>query len=112
MSVIATMPGRRTIVRSICIREWKESLGNRLLVGMTLLPPIVILTAGIGAVATAAIYPPSEKDVQALYAAAPAVVGLDPTEAVQGLIATYFLILFMLIPTVVPLTIAIYSVIG
>src|SRR5204863_8980484 len=41
-----------------------------------------------------------------------AVAGLDPKEAVQGIIATYFLILFMLIPTVVPLTIAIYSVIG
>lgn len=112
MSVTATIPSRRTIVRSICLREWKESLGNRLLVGMTLLPPIVILAAGIGAVGTAAIYPPSEKDIQALYAASPAVAGLDPAEAVQGLIATYFLILFMLIPTVVPLTIAIYSVIG
>src|SRR5205814_8143360 len=55
---------------------------------------------------------PSDRDVQALYAAAPAVVGLDPREAVQGFIATYFLILFMLIPTVVPLTMAIYSVIG
>src|SRR5207245_7742954 len=42
----------------------------------------------------------------------PAVAGLDPKEAVQGFIATYFLILFMLIPTVVPLTMAIYSVIG
>ena len=50
--------------------------------------------------------------MQALYAAAPAVAGLDPREAVQGFIATYFLILFMLIPTVVPLTMAIYSVIG
>ena len=36
MSVIATMPDRRTIVRSICVREWKESLGNRLLVGMSM----------------------------------------------------------------------------
>jgi len=105
-------PDRMTIMRTICVREWREALGNRLLVGMTLLPPIVILVAGILAVATAAIYPPSERDVQAIYAAAPAVVGLDPKEAVQGLIATYFLILFMLIPTVVPLTVAIYSVIG
>src|SRR5207302_1656751 len=40
------------------------------------------------------------------------VVGLDPKEAIQGFIATYFLILFMLIPTVVPLTMAIFSVIG
>src|SRR5581483_8034237 len=83
-----------------------------LLVGMTLLPPVVILAAGIVAVAAAAANPPSERDVQALYAAAPAVQGLDPTEAVQGFIATYFLILFMLIPTVVPLTMAIYSIIG
>lgn len=112
MTGLATTPGRAIVVRSICLREWKESLGNRLLVGMTLLPPVVILAAGIGAVATAAAYPPSQKDVEALYAASPAMVGLDPTEAVQGLIATYFLILFMLIPTVVPLTIAIYSVIG
>src|SRR5207245_9161210 len=72
----------------------------------------VILATGVLAVAAAAINPPSEHDVQALYAAAPAAAGLDPKEAVQGFIATYFLILFMLIPTVVPLTMAIYSVIG
>lgn len=109
---IARRPERATLVRAVCVREWREALGNRLLVGMTLLPPIVILSAGIIAVGAAAANPPSERDVQALYAAAPAVQGLDPTEAVQGFIATYFLILFMLIPTVVPLTMAIYSVIG
>lgn len=109
---MSAAPGRATIVRTVCLREWREAAGNRLLVAMTLLPPLVILGAGIGAVAAAAIYPPSERDVQALYAASPAVRGLDPAQAVQGIIATYFLILFMLIPTVVPLTVAIYSVIG
>jgi hypothetical protein len=111
-AVLAATPDRPTLVRAVCVREWREALGNKLLVGMTLLPPIVILIAGIGAVAAAAVNPPSDKDVQALYASAPAVAGLDPKEAVQGFIATYFLILFMLIPTVVPLTMAIYSVIG
>lgn len=110
--IVARRPDRVTLVRAVCVREWREALGNKLLVGMTLLPPIVILAAGIVAVAAAAVNPPSERDVQALYAAAPAVQGLDPKEAVQGFIATYFLILFMLIPTVVPLTMAIYSVIG
>lgn len=109
---LATQPDRLTIIRAVCAREWREAIGNRLLVAMTLLPPVVILLTGIGAVAAAAIYPPSEGDVEALYAASPAIRGLDPTEAVQGIIATYFLILFMLIPTVVPLTVAIYSVIG
>jgi ABC-2 type transport system permease protein len=111
-AVLAAAPARPTLVRAVCVREWREALGNKLLVGMTLLPPVVILFAGIGAVAAAAVNPPSDRDVQALYAAAPAVAGLDPKEAVQGFIATYFLILFMLIPTVVPLTMAIYSVIG
>lgn len=109
---VARRPERRTLVRAVCVREWREALGNKLLVGMTLLPPVVILAAGIVAVGAAAANPPSERDVQALYSAAPAVQGLDPTEAIQGFIATYFLILFMLIPTVVPLTMAIYSVIG
>ena len=109
---IARQPERADLVRAVCVREWREALGNKLLVGMTLLPPIVILAAGIVAVAAAAVNPPSERDVQALYAAAPAIQGLDPKEAIQGFIATYFLILFMLIPTVVPLTMAIYSVIG
>ena len=112
LSIVAHRPDRGTLVRTVCVREWREALSNKLLVGMTLLPPIVILLAGIAAVAAAAVNPPSERDVQALYAAAPAVRGLDPKEAVQGFIATYFLILFMLIPTVVPLTMAIYSVIG
>ncbi len=110
--IVARQPERPALVRAVCVREWREALGNKLLVGMTLLPPLVILAAGIGAVAAAAANPPSQRDVQALYAAAPAVQGLDPVEAVQGFIATYFLILFMLIPTVVPLTMAIYSVIG
>ena len=109
---IARQPERLDLIRAVCVREWKEALGNKLLVGMTLLPPLVILGAGITAVAAAAVNPPSDRDVQALYAAAPAVQGLDPKEAIQGFIATYFLILFMLIPTVVPLTMAIYSVIG
>src|SRR5207244_9530070 len=109
---LARTPERGTLVRAVCVREWREALGNRLLVAMTLLPPVVILAAGIGAVAAAAANPPSDRDVQAMYAAAPAVVGLDPKEAIQGFIATYFLILFMLIPTVVPLTMAIFSVIG
>lgn len=112
MTVVAGAPDRRTVVRTVCAREWRELTGNKLLVGMTLLPPLVILIAGIGAVAAAAVYPPSERDVEALYAASPAVRGLDPTDAVQGIIATYFLVLFMLIPTVVPLTVAVYSVIG
>ncbi|HEV8535671.1 MAG TPA: ABC transporter permease [Candidatus Limnocylindria bacterium] len=112
MSVLTATPERPALVRAVCVREWREALGNKLLVGMTLLPPVVILLTGIIAVAAAAINPPSERDVQALYSAAPAAAGLDPKEAVQGFIATYFLILFMLIPTVVPLTMAIYSVIG
>jgi len=110
--IVAREPDRTTLVRTVCVREWREALSNKLLVGMTLLPPLVILAAGIVAVGAAAVNPPSERDVQALYAAAPAVQGLDPKEAVQGFIATYFLILFMLIPTVVPLTMAIFSVIG
>jgi ABC-2 type transport system permease protein len=112
VTVFAMSPTRPTLLRAVCVREWREALGNKLLVGMTLLPPVVILVAGIGAVAAAAVNPPSDRDVQALYASAPAVAGLDPKDAVQGFIATYFLILFMLIPTVVPLTMAIYSVIG
>jgi ABC-2 type transport system permease protein len=112
LTVRAAPPAPGTLVRAVCIREWREALGNKLLVGMTLLPPIVILGTGVLAVAAAAINPPSERDIQALYSAAPAARGLDPVEAVQGFIATYFLILFMLIPTVVPLTMAIYSVIG
>jgi ABC-2 type transport system permease protein len=109
---LAAQASRTTIVGAVCAREWRETAGNRLLVGFTLLPPIVILTAGIFAVWAAALNPPNENDLRAIYAAAPAVQGLDPKQAVQGLIAQYFLILFMLIPTVVPLTIAIYSVIG
>lgn len=112
MSAAAGRATRGTIVAAVCVREWREAAGNKLLVGMTLFPPVVILAAGILAVSAAALNPPSEQDVRALYASAPAAAGLDPKEAVQGFIATYFLVLFMLIPTVVPLTIAIYSVIG
>ena len=82
-AIVAASPARPTLVRAVCVREWREALGNKLLVGMTLLPPVVILATGVLAVGAAAINPPSERDVQALYAAAPAAAGLDPKEAVQ-----------------------------
>lgn len=107
-----TLVRDREVITAIAVREWREAVGNKLLVGMTFFPPVVILAVGIFAVWAAALNPPSERDVQALYAAAPAVRGLDAAEAVQGIIAQYFLILFLMIPTIVPLTIAIYSVIG
>ena len=53
-AVLAVTPARPTLVRAVCVREWREALGNKLLVGMTLLPPVVILVAGITAVAAAA----------------------------------------------------------
>ena len=109
---LAYAPPRSGVLTAIVLREWREALGNKLLVGMTFLPPIVILVVGIVAVAAAAANPPSEREIQAIYATSPAVRGLDPKEAVQGIIAQYFLILFLMIPTIVPLTIAIYSVIG
>ena len=98
MTVLAGRASRQTIVGTVCVREWREAIGNKLLVGMTLFPPLVILLTGVFAVGAAAVYPPSERDLRAIYAAAPAVAGLDPAQAVQGIIAQYFLILFMLIP--------------
>jgi len=47
VSTLATTADRGTIVRAVCVREWRESLGNRLLVGMTILPPLVILAVGV-----------------------------------------------------------------
>lgn len=108
----AFTPRRAEILTAIIAREWREALGNKLLVGMTFFPPLVILAVGILVIVAAAVNPPSEREIRAIYAAAPAVQGLDPKEAVQGIIAQYFLILFLMIPTIVPLTIAIYSVIG
>lgn len=61
MSTLARTADRGTIVRVVCVREWRESLGNRLLVGMTIFPPLVILAAGIAAVATAALVPPAKR---------------------------------------------------
>src|SRR5207248_3142327 len=42
---IARRPERATLVRAVCVREWREALGNKLLVGMTLLPPVEQLVA-------------------------------------------------------------------
>src|SRR3989442_15748896 len=78
MSVLAATPDRATVVRAVCAREWREALGNRLLVGMTLLPPIVILFTGVLAVAAAANNPPRHPDGQALFAGSPPAAGYLP----------------------------------
>ena len=53
MTVLAGRASRQTIVGTVCVREWREAIGNKLLVGMTLFPPLIILVSGIFAVAAA-----------------------------------------------------------
>ena len=62
VAAIARRPDRVALVRAVCVREWREALANKLLVGMTLLPPVIILLAGIAAVGAAAVNPPNERD--------------------------------------------------
>ena len=45
MSALGTTADWQTIVRTVCVREWREAASNKLLVGMTLLPPLVITEA-------------------------------------------------------------------
>lgn len=101
-------------IRTIIDKEWAEVFKNRMVIFTIVLLPLVftalplVMLSAMGGVA--AEMEGATADVPQGFLTA--CVGLSAGECVQIYLVNEFLILFMLMPVIIPVTIAAYSVVG
>ena len=103
---------RLAYVWAVFVKEWRDLLSNRLLLGAVAFPAIVFAAIPTGLVAFIEandLDPAQLGQIQQYIANFPE---LAPRLAAQGFIITNFMAYFLLIPAMVPMAIATQSVIG
>ena len=97
---------------AVFVKEWRDLLSNRLLLGAVAFPAIIfaaIPTAVVAFIQANDLDPHQLGQIQQFIANFP---DLAPKLAAQGFIITNFMAYFLLIPAMVPMAIATQSVIG
>ena len=101
-------------IRIIIEKEWADAFRNKLVFYVVVLVPLLMT-----AIPTVMLYimghvPVSQSDYQDLGRVLnnPLYAGMSPTEAMQAILASNYLVLFLIMPLMVPVTIAAYSIVG
>jgi ABC-2 type transport system permease protein len=103
---------RPVYVFAVFVKEWRDLISNRLLLGAVAFPALIfasIPTALVAFIQVNDLDPNQLGQIQQYIANFP---GLPPKLAAQGFIVTNFMAYFLLIPAMVPMAIASQSVIG
>jgi ABC-2 type transport system permease protein len=103
---------RLAYVSAVFVKEWRDLLSNRLLLGAVAFPALVFAAIPTGLVAFIQVNnldPNQLGQIQQYISNFPR---LDPKVAAQAFIVTNFMAYFLLIPAMVPMAIATQSVVG
>lgn len=100
----------RTIVR----KEWADMVRNKLVLYVVILVPLLMAAIPIAMLFVMARVPISAQDMQEIEPMLknPIFAGMTPLEAMQSVMASNMMVLFLMMPLMVPVTIASYSIVG
>ncbi len=101
-------------IRTIMIKEWLDVRRNKLVLSVVLFVPLLMAAIPVAMLILMGRVPISESDYAELgrMLENPIFAGLSPAEAMQSVLASNYLILFLMMPLMVPVTIAAYSIVG
>jgi ABC-2 type transport system permease protein len=99
-------------VWAIVRKEWADVFRNKMVLMVVLLPPALMTVLSIGTMYGTGHFAPSSMGNMGAFTSRPQYAGLGPQEAAQVLTASYFMTLFLLMPLIVPVSIAAYSIVG
>jgi ABC-2 type transport system permease protein len=102
-------------IMAVLENEWAQLVRNRVVIFTTLVPPILLVMLAVVVLVIASIIEVDERDLASL--ARRGIPGLDGvqlngTDALRATLLNPFLVLFQVIPLVVPITIAAYTIVG
>lgn len=101
-------------VRTIMFKEWAELRRNRLVLSIVAFVPLVMVAIPVVMLIVTGRMPVRQSDFEKMRHLLdnPLFSGMTPTEVVQSVMAGNFLVLFLIMPLMVPVTIAAYSIVG
>ena len=101
-------------VRTIVAKEWADVARHKTVLGVIVFLPLLLTAIPLVMLAVTSRVGVSDADLRELgpLLQNPMFAGLGPVEAMQSAMASNFLVLFLLMPIMVPLTIATYSIVG
>jgi ABC-2 type transport system permease protein len=99
-------------VAAIIGKEWAETIRNRLLLATTCTLPVIFLILPLVTLYGVQTQPVDSRDVARYVELAPQYASLSGTEIMQIVMLNQFLLFFLLMPSIIPMTIAAYSIIG
>lgn len=97
---------------TIISKEWAETIRNKLLLAGIFVMPALFLFIPLGILYVTGFGPVDQAELQPYIARSPELAALEPREALQMVLVNEFLFLFLLTPSVIPMTLASYSIIG
>ncbi len=97
---------------AIVAKEWAETVRNRLLLGTVFVLPAVFLFLPLGVLYVIGTGPVEEQEVASYVQRMPQFASLSPHEIMQIVIVNQFLFYFLMMPSVIPMTVAAFSIIG
>ena len=102
-------------VLAVLENEWSQLVRNRVVIFTTLVPPVLLVMLAVVVLIMASIIEVDERDLGRLAGAViPGLEGvkLSGVDSLRATLLNPFLVLFQVIPLVVPITIAGYSIVG
>ncbi len=101
-------------VRIIVAKEWAELRRNKLVLSVVVMMPLVVTAIPVVTLAVMSRLGVSRADYDQLGPLLdnPVFAGMSPVEAMQSVLASNMLVLFLIMPVIVPVTIATNSIVG
>jgi ABC-2 type transport system permease protein len=101
-------------IATIIHKEWLEVRKNKLVLSVVLFIPLLMTLIPLAMMIVTSRFGVTQSDMQEMSAMLrnPLFGGLSGIEAVQTMLASQFLVLFLMMPLMVPVTIAAYSIVG
>jgi ABC-2 type transport system permease protein len=100
-------------IRTIIDKEWAEVFKNKMvLFTVGLMPVLFVVILLVQLVVMRRVDPAEMNDAPPALLAACNAQGLNPGECMQGYMVGSFMALFLIIPVMIPVTIAAYSIVG
>ena len=103
---------RLAFIWAVFVKEWRDLLSNRLLLGAVALPAVIFAAIPTGLVALIENSEINQDQLEQIRAFMLQFPTVDPKTAIQAFIVLNFMSYFLLIPAMVPMAIATQSVIG
>jgi ABC-2 type transport system permease protein len=101
-------------VSTVVRKEWEDVLRNKTVLSVVIIVPLVMTALPVGMLFAMGRTPVKAQDLEEMGRMLnnPIFSGMNTVEAMQSSIASIMMILFLMMPLMVPVTIAAYSIVG